>query len=219
MNINRNDRRNTEAQPETGHAEDTGSGMLGRRGVLGGLAAIPVLYSLGGAVSSAAAATASAAQTTALPTAGNPATKSNGLIQGKERRYNAPLLTTGTRLVLPAGIKVVPVENFYTRPQLASTTSKWPSLKAADGSVVDASVVPVPGAATRSAILSGFSEGWYELRHANGRAERVTWDAAELPFLWLHGEFGAGQHPYSEFFSLSLLPLSQDPFSRSTSLS
>jgi len=50
---------------------------------------------------------------------------------------------------------------------------------------------PERGAATRIAMLSGFSEGWYELIHASGRADRVTWDARKLPFLWFYGEFGA----------------------------
>ena len=31
------------------------------------------------------------------------------LVTGQERRYNAPLLTAGTRLVLPADAKAVPV--------------------------------------------------------------------------------------------------------------
>ena len=51
----------------------------------------------------------------------------------------------------------------------------------ADGTAVDASIVPECGAPTRIAILSGFTEGWYELIHASGRADRVTWDARELP--------------------------------------
>jgi hypothetical protein len=32
--------------------------------------------------------------------------------------------------------------------------------------------------------VSGFTEGWYELIHANGRADRVMWDADRLPVLW-----------------------------------
>ena len=110
-----------------------------------------------------------------------------------ERRYNAPLLAPGTRLVLPAGIKAVPVRDYYHRPRLAPAASAWPHMRAADGTTVDASVVPERGAPTRIAMLSGFTDGWYELRHANGRADRVTWDASTMPFLWLYGEFGATQ--------------------------
>ena len=59
--------------------------------------------------------------------------------------------------------------------------SAWPHVTAADGTTVDASVIPERGAPTRIAMLSGFTEGWYELIHANGRADRVTWDAGKLP--------------------------------------
>jgi hypothetical protein len=190
--------------------------MLGRRGVLGGLAAIPVLYSLSGVATPASAASASAApaaQADSVPTA------TSDLVRGVARRYNAPLLTPGTRLVLPAGIKAVPIQDSYHRPHLASAASAWPYLMAADGTRVDASVVPERGAPTRVAILSGFSEGWYELIHANGRADRVTWDAGKLPFLWFYGEFGAtNEAPYDRFYALALQPLSRNPYSRSTSI-
>ena len=158
----------------------------GRRGILGGLAALPVLYS----VASAAPALAT------LGRCGHPASGqerpdgAGDLVRGAERRYNAPLLTAGTRLMLPAGVKAVPVLDYYHRPHLARAASAWPHIKAADGTTVDASVIPDRGAPTRVAILSGFTEGWYELAHASGRADRVTWDARKLPFLFVHGEFG-----------------------------
>jgi hypothetical protein len=104
-------------------------------------------------------------------------------VRGAERRYNAPLLTPGTRLVLPTGIKAVPIQDYYHHPHLAPTASAWPHMTATDGTTVDASVVPERGAPTRIAILSGFTEGWYELIHANGRADRVMWDAGTLPVL------------------------------------
>jgi len=139
-------------------------------------------------------------------------------VRGEERRYNAPLLTPGSRLVLPAGVKAVPVQDNYHRPHLASTTSAWPYLTAADGTRVDASVIPERGAPTRVAILSGFAEGWYELIHASGRADRVTWDVRKLPFLWLYGEFGAtNEAPYHDrFYTLALQALSRNPYSRNT---
>jgi hypothetical protein len=137
-----------------------------------------------------------------------------------ERRYNAPLLAPGTRLVLPAGIKAVPVRDYYHRPRLAPAASAWPRMRAADGAMVDASVVPERGAPTRVAMLSGFTDGWYEIRHANGRADRVTWDASAMPFLWLHGEFGgAGKSPYDRFYSLALQPMSANPYSLATTIS
>lgn len=137
-----------------------------------------------------------------------------------ERRYNAPLLTPGTRLLLPAGVKAVPVQDYYHRPHLASAASAWPHIRAADGTTVDASVIPARGAPTRIAILSGFTEGWYELIHANGRADRVMWDAGQLPVLWVYGEFGATkENPYRDrFYTLALQPMSRNPYPRSTSI-
>jgi hypothetical protein len=183
-----------------------------RRSVLGGLAALPVLYT----VASAAPALASPA---ARP--GSVTTAAAGeLVRGAERRYNAPLLTAGTRLVLPAGVKAVPVLDYYHRPRLARAASAWPHLKAADGTTVDASVIPDRNAPTRIAILSGFTEGWYELTHASGRADRVTWDARKLPYLFVYGEFGGtDQEPFrGRFYSLALQPMSRNPYLRSTSI-
>jgi hypothetical protein len=76
------------------------------------------------------------------------------------------------------------------------------------------------GAPTRIAILSRFTEGWYELIHANGRADRVTWDAGKLPVLWVYGEFGATKEsPYRDrFYTLALQALSRNPYPRSTSI-
>jgi hypothetical protein len=121
--------------------------------------------------------------------------------------------------MLPPGIKAVPIQDYYRRPHLASGESAqtaWPHMTATDGSTVDASLVPERGAATRIAMLSGFTEGWYELVHAGGRADRVTWDARRLPFLWFHGEFGATPDaPYRDtFYTLALQPFSRNPYSR-----
>ena len=207
MNIVRGKREHAEAE----RADGVGGGTLSRRGVLGGLAALPVLYSVGSATPALAA---SAVRPGTVPTA------AGDLMRGAERRYNSPLLTPGTRLVLPTGIKAVPVQDYYRRPRLASAASAWPYMKAADGTTVDASVIPERGAPTRIAILSGFTEGWYELIHANGRADRVMWDAGKLPVLWVYGEFGATTHsPYRDrFYALALQPLSRNPYPRSTAI-
>ena len=184
-----------------------------RRGILiAGVPALSALYSMRSA-RSALAAHAPAAVTASPPSVPN---ASEDLMRGGERRYNAPLLTPGTRLVLPADIKAVSVQNYYRRPHLASVESAWPRVTASDGTTVDASIVPDRGAPTRIAVLSGFTEGWYEIHHASGRADRVTWDARGLPVLWLYGEFGATRDaPYrNRFYTLALEPFSRNPYSR-----
>jgi len=89
-----------------------------------------------------------------------------------------------------------------------------------DGTTVDASVIPERGAPTRVAIVSGFTEGWYELAHASGRADRVTWDARKLPYLFVYGEFGGtDEEPFrGRFYSLALQPMSRNPYLRSTTI-
>jgi hypothetical protein len=204
VNIIRGNRKHAEARRTDGEGREP----LGRRGVLGGLAAIPVLYGLVGAATPASA----------TPTQPDGVPPANGdLERGEERRYHAPLLTRGTRLVLPAGVKAVPVQDYHHRPHLASAQSAWPHITATDGTTVDASVVPERGAPTRIAILSGFVQGWYELGHANGRADRVTWDAQRFPFVWFYGEFGGtDEAPYDRFYTLALQPFSHNPYTRDT---
>jgi hypothetical protein len=121
---------------------------------------------------------------------------------------------------MPAGVRAVPVVDYYRRPRLASAASAWPYMRAVDGTTVDASVIPERGAPARVAILSGFTEGWYELIHANGRADRVMWDARKMPVLWLYGEFGAtNERPYRDwFYALALQPMSENPYPRGTTI-
>jgi hypothetical protein len=198
-------------------ADGARGGPIGRRNVLGGLAALPVLVGIGSAVP---ALTAPALAATAAVRPGSAQAAVADLVRGTERRYHAPLLTPGTRLVLPAGVKAVPVLDYYHRPHLAPAASAWPHVKAADGTTVDASVIPERGAPTRIAIVTGFTEGWYQLAHASGRADRVTWDASKLPYLFVYGEFGGtDEEPYrGRFYSLALQPMSHNPYARSTTI-
>jgi hypothetical protein len=209
-------------QAVAGHAKGGGGGSLGRRGVLGGLAALPVLYGVGMAGSARAAVTASPSDSapsgsvTAAASGSVPA--ADDLVLGAERRYNAPLLAPGARLVLPKGIKAVPVLDYYHRPHLASAESEWPYVTAANGMRVDASVIPERGAPTRVAVLTGFTDGWYDVIHASGRADHVTWDAGKFPVLLMYAEFGGtNEAPYHNWiYALALRPLSRNPYSRST---
>ena len=196
---------------EADRADGVRGGTLSRRGVLGGLAALPVLYGVGSAGRAAAGPAV-------RPGAAGAA--AGDLVRGAERRYNAPLLRPGTRLLLPAGVTAVPVLDYYRRPRLAAAASAWPYIRVADGSTVDASVVPGRGAPARTAIVTGFTAGWYELIHANGRADRVMWDAGQLPVLFVSGEFGAtDEHPFrGRFYTLALQPMSGNPYPRSTTI-
>jgi hypothetical protein len=208
VNITKGNRKHAEAAPADGVASAT----LGRRGVLGGLVAVPVLSGLVMAAGPASAA---------LAEQPGKAAATNDLVRGQERRYNAPLLTPGTRLVIPAGVTAVAILDYYHRPHSASTASAWPHVRTANGTIVDASVMPERRAPTRVAMLSDFTEGWYELIHANGRADRVTWDASALPYLWVYGEFGGtDEEPFRDrFYSLALQPMSRNPYTRTTSMS
>jgi hypothetical protein len=194
-------------------ADGAGSGTPGRRSVLGGLVAVPVLSGLVMAAGPASAALA------AQP--GKAQANTGDLVRGEERRYNAPLLTPGTHLVIPAGVKAVPVLDYYHRPHAAPAASEWPYIRAANGMTVDASVMPERGAPTRVAMLSDFTEGWYELIHANGRGDRVMWDASTMPYLFVYGEFGGtDEEPFRDrFYTLALQPMSRNPYLRSTSIS
>jgi hypothetical protein len=202
-------------QPDAERADGVGGGTLGRRHVLGGLAgglaALPVLSSIGSATPALAAS---------APRPGGARTTAGDLVRGAERRYNAPLLAPGTRLLLPAGVKAVPVLDYYHRPRAARSASAWPHLRAADGTTVDASVIPGHGAPTRIAIVSGFTEGWYELIHASGRADRVMWDARKMHCLFVYGEFGGtNEEPFrNRFYTLALQPMSRNPYLRSTTI-
>jgi hypothetical protein len=64
-------------------ADGAGGGTPGRRSVLGGLAALPVLYGVGSATRALAGP---AARPGSIPAA------AGDLVRGAERRYNAPLL-------------------------------------------------------------------------------------------------------------------------------
>src|SRR5580704_13868719 len=106
-------------------ADGVRGGILSRRSVLGGLAALPAIPVLYRIESASPALAAPAVDATATRPVGAPKA-TDDLVRGVERRYNAPLLTPGTRVVLPADIEAVPINDYYRRPHLASSKSAWP---------------------------------------------------------------------------------------------
>jgi hypothetical protein len=177
---------------------------LSRRGILAAIVAAPVLAGLG------------AVSNSGIGELTRPAGVADKIARGGARLFNAPWLAPGAQLRLPEGIQAVPVEGFFeNRPRVAETSFAWPHMPVAGGEMVNASLVPEHSAPSRMAILSGFSEGRYELIHSNGRIERVDWDARRFPYLWYWGEFGASKGlPFmGRFYTLGLEPFSHPPVS------
>ncbi|MEJ3745767.1 DUF4432 family protein [Actinomycetes bacterium KLBMP 9797] len=113
---------------------------------------------------------------------------------GQHLAFGAPFLVPGSRLTLPPGVTVRPHENSINPPRRAVAPGgpyPWPSVPTPDGASVDLSVLPPPGAPSDIVYLTGFTDGWYELRRPDDKAGvRVEWDAATLPYLWLWQECG-----------------------------
>lgn len=173
--------------------------MLSRRRVLAGLLATPFVVGTGTGL---LAAPASAAPRSApAPGAGA------AVARAGRNQYRAPLLTPGHRIKLPGGAQVM-------RGTVAGGPQAWPHVRAADGELVDLSVVREYGAPSQSAYLTGFTEGWYELVDARGRTRsRVEWDVRRFPGLLLTQEWGAsrGFPMHGKFFSLGLEPFARCP--------
>ncbi|MFI6485606.1 DUF4432 family protein, partial [Nonomuraea sp. NPDC050663] len=126
---------------------------------------------------------------------------------GQHIVFGAPFLRPGCTIVLPDGVEVIP----HTGPLNASgrrveSRGTWPVVGG-----VDLSVVPEPGTASDIVYLTGFDEGWYEVRGTV--AMRVEWDSRVLPYLWMWQEFGASlDHPWwGRAFVLGLEPFSGMP--------
>ncbi len=113
---------------------------------------------------------------------------------GQHLAFGAPFLRPGHRVTLPHGVRVIPHPSAIVPPRRAVAPGgpyPWPVVPTPSGGTVDLSVVPEPGAPSDIAYLTGFPEGWYEIRDpADGYGVRVTWDATVLPYLWLWHELG-----------------------------
>lgn len=183
-------------------AESVINSKLSRRSILATIVAAPVLASLGTVHNFGAGELM------------RPAAVADQIIRGGSRLFNAPWLAPGAQLRLPEGIKAVPVQGFFeNNPSVGKTAFTWPHVPASGGEIVNASIIPERDAPSRMAILSGFTEGWYEVIHPHGKTDRVEWDARRLPYLWYWGEFGASKDlPFmGRFYTLGLEAFSNPP--------
>ena len=113
---------------------------------------------------------------------------------GQHLAFGRPFLLPGSRITLPDGVRVLPHDEAIAPPLRSVAPGgpyPWPVVPAPDGRRTDLSVVPPPGSPSEIVYLTGFTEGWYELRRPDGGGGvRVDWDAAVLPYLWLWHELG-----------------------------
>jgi hypothetical protein len=114
---------------------------------------------------------------------------------GQHLAFGRPFLRPGCRITLPGGVQVLPHPVAINPPVRAVAPGgpyPWPVVPGFDGGTTNLSVIPDPGEPSDIVYLTGFTEGWYELRRPFGGAGvRVCWDADVLPYLWLWRECGA----------------------------
>ena len=112
---------------------------------------------------------------------------------GQHLAFGRPFLQPGTTLRLPDGVRVLPhpdAINPARRGVAPGGPYDWPVVPAPGGGRTDLSRLPPPGGPSEIVYLTGFTEGWYELRRPDGVTVRATWDAAVLPYVWLWHELG-----------------------------
>jgi Domain of unknown function (DUF4432) len=134
---------------------------------------------------------------------------------GQHIVVGAPYLRSGSRVLLPRGVRVIPHPRATSeagRRVRAKGEFAWPLAPREGGGVEDLSELPEPGSRGEMLYATGFSEGWYEVQGA-GPALRVEWDAGVLPYLWLWQELGADRgHPwYGRPYVMGLEPFSSYP--------
>lgn len=133
--------------------------------------------------------------------------------------YGSPFLTTGCKIRVPDGIKVMTerTDSHVLSPGWVQRDAvyQWPFARGYHGEGIDLSVVPDPETPSDILYLSGFeNNAWYEVENARLRlGVRVTWDGCELPFLWYWQELGScTSYPwYGRHFNLGLEPFSSFP--------
>jgi hypothetical protein len=136
------------------------------------------------------------AGTAALEVEGRVANESDVALHamwGQHIVFGRPFLRPGARIRLPEGVTVIPHPDAINPPERrvrAGGPWPWPVVPADGGGTTDLSVVPGPGGPSDIVYLTGFADGWYEVR-SGALGMRVEWDASVMPCLWMWQELGA----------------------------
>lgn len=141
------------------------------------------------------------------PARAQPAAATRTLVRGGVRQYARPQITPGHQLVMQSGVTILGPAAQYTVPR----DQLWPVVSCGSRAV-DLAAMPPVGAASQAVTLSGFTgRGWYEIRGPQGQVvDRREWDAARMPHLRMHQEWGATRgFPYwGSFYTVRLEPVS-----------
>lgn len=136
---------------------------------------------------------------------------------GQHLAFGTPFLRPGSRIELPAGLRVLPHADAIGptgRRVAGDREHRWPDAVAPDGAPCDLSLVPERGAPSEMLYVTGFDDrGRYDLVDPDGLGLRVAWDATVLPYLWIWQELGATtDFPwFGDAYLLGLEPFSSYP--------
>lgn len=133
---------------------------------------------------------------------------------GHHLTWGRPFLLPGARIEVPDGLRGERDHDALGDVRrLGSEPFEWPIARSPDGTRVDLSLLPEPGAPTEMLYLHGFKEtAWYRVV-SRGVGVRVEWDARVMPYLWYWQEFGqTTTYPwYGRHWNVGLEPFSSWP--------
>jgi len=138
------------------------------------------------------------------------------LMWGHHPTVGAPFLSAACRLQLPGGTVRVPPEAAFERQRAGpGATGEWPRVQARDGSALDLSCMPAPGARTAEFLyVTDVPEGWFAISNGElGAGFGMCWDPGVFRHVWYwqvaRGAFG---YPwYGRTYSMALEPWTSWP--------
>lgn len=130
--------------------------------------------------------------------------------------FGAPLLGGDCRLETAArSVLVDDKRDTASGDLLVGGCGAWPTVPARDGSEIDLSVLPPPGAGIdRLAYLADFERGWAALRNSSvGVSVEFQWDAKLFPhaWYWLEANGQSGFPWYQRAYVLGIEPATTIP--------